>query len=425
MARGRFAPRAQLEDCLEVGVAVVSGRPDAEAFLEQIVRELRIRFYQPTTIRNYRRALRCFLRWLGAPPHRATREDVREYLLYLVDAGASCSWVAIHLAAIRTSFDKMCGRSITLGLASPRRPQRLPVVLSTQEVSRVLQAAPTLRDKLLLGLMYATGMRVSEVVRLRYRDVDIDRRLINVWQGKGRVDRQVMLPKTFEPLLQQAAKNFAAQDFLFPASRPGRHLSARTAQRAMQRAVEMAAIGKRATPHTLRHSFACHTFENGCDIRYIQKLLGHVRLETTTLYVKVAKPTDGCGVKSPLDLLADNSKPPAAAQPALPGQPVGNLQIHLQPPPAGEDAATSVSRRAKVTLAIDGGGRPIYLTGIVAQEVRPGWVTLEVPPLEQWEESLRWLTPLQRERVASPGFFRLLQQEIPHRLRQLPPPPGG
>jgi len=156
------------------------------------------------------------LRWYGGPPHRVTREDVRWFLLYLVDAGVGSSQVSTHLFAIRIAFDKMCHRQVTLGLTTPRRPKKLPVVLSVEEVQRLLEATPTLRDKLLLGLMYATGMRVSEVVRLRWRDVDFDRRLVNVWQGKGRSDRQVMLPKTFEPLLARLSEQFAGEDYVFP-----------------------------------------------------------------------------------------------------------------------------------------------------------------------------------------------------------------
>lgn len=253
---------------------MVQGRPDPDDFLDTIVRELRIRFYQPKTVRNYRNALRAFLRWFDGLPHHITREDVRAYLLYLVDARASPSWVSTNLSAIRTAFDKMCGRSVTLGLASPRRPKKLPVVLSVNEVKRLLQAAPSLTDKLLLGLMYATGMRVSEVVRLRYCDVDFDPRVINVWQAKGRTDRQVMLPQTFAPLLRQMANQADGRAYLFRGRRPDRHLSPRTAQRVMERAVRIAQIRKRATPHTLRHSFACHTFENGCDIRTIRSSWG-------------------------------------------------------------------------------------------------------------------------------------------------------
>jgi hypothetical protein len=197
LARGRYAPRSRIDDRFAVTPPVVQGCPSAADFLENIVRKLRIRFYQPKAVRSYRNALQSFLRWFGGAPHQVTREDVREFLLYLVDAGASSSWASINLSAIRTAFDKMCGRSVTLGLATPRRPKRLPVVLSVEEVGRLLQAAPSLHDKLLLGLMYATGVRVSEVVRLRYRDVDFDRRLINVWQGKGRSDRQRWQARVF------------------------------------------------------------------------------------------------------------------------------------------------------------------------------------------------------------------------------------
>ena len=211
--------------------------------------------------------------------------------------------------------------------------------------------------------MYSTGMRVSEVARLRFRDVDFDRRLINVWQGKGRSDRQVMLPKTFEPLLKHMAKNFAGDECLFPAARNGRHISPRTAQRAMQRAVKIAGIKKRATPHSLRHSLACHTFENGCDIRYIQKLLGHVHLETTTIYVKVARPPDDRNVASPLDVMQQRlSSLPTAVR-----KPVGKVQIHLQEQPHSANQL----RTAKVTLAIESDGRPIYWH---RGQGGPGWM---------------------------------------------------
>lgn len=410
LPRGRYAPRQRVNDQLEVSNSVVQGCPDTNEFIDRIIREMRLRFYQPKTIKSYANALRALLRWFGGSPHRLTREDVREYLLYLVDAGASSAWVSVNLSAIRTAFDKMCHRQVTLGLASPRRPKKLPVVLSVPEVQRLLQATPSLGDKLLLGLMYATGMRVSEVARLRYRDLDFDRKLINVWQGKGRSDRQVMLPETFSPLLNQLAENSPQDDYLFPGANQGRHVSPRTAERIMARAVRISGIRKRATPHTLRHSFATHTFENGCDIRHIQKILGHVRLETTTIYVKVAKPADGQSIPSPLDVTTRsmNSRNPSTS-PA-----VGQLRIHVKTE-SGEK-----HRQAKVTLGIQTDTRPVYLTGIVAKEIRPGWVSLDIPPLEKWEEPFRWFTPQQRERIESPEFYELLQREIPKRLLRLP-----
>ena len=161
----------------------------------------------------------------------------------------------------------------------------------------------------------------------------------------------------------------------------------------------------------------CHTYEYTCDLRKIQQILGHVHLETTTIYVRVAKPTDGQAVTSPLDVMTRQQAARApSARPSAPS--VGRLGIHLKPEPSEKPGF----RKAKVTLSIQTNARPVYLTGIVASEVRRGWVNLEIPPLEQWEEPLRWLSRRQRERIEEPSFYELLQREIPRRLLQ--PAPG-
>ena len=259
VAEGRFAPRRQIVDELasRLVIDLEMSEPSTAEFMQTIVRELRIRFYKQKTVQSYRRMLAQFLRWFGAPPHLVRREDVRCWLEAVVLGGASSATVSNHLSVIRTAFDKMCGRDVTYGLRTPRRQTRLPVVLSEKEVLRILQAAPSLRDKLLLGLMYATGMRVSEVVRLRWRDVDFDRRRVSIWQGKGSTDRKVMLPASFEPLLRELSRQFNPEDFIFPSQNPGRYLSPRTAQRAMERAVTIARIGKRGHT-TLTAPRVCH-----------------------------------------------------------------------------------------------------------------------------------------------------------------------
>ncbi len=412
-AQGRYAPRCAVEDRLEMRMAVVNlsaEQPSPGRFLQAIIRELKIRFYQRKTIKNYRTALGGFLRWFGSPPHQITREHVRQYLELLVDGGASASWVGVHLPAIRTAFDKMCGRQVTLGLLSPRRASRLPVVLSEEEVMLPLDAAPSLRDKLLLGLMYATGLRVGEVVRVRWRDLDFDRQVLNVWEGKGRKDREVMLPESFKPLLVQLSKAFGPEDFVFPSDRPNRHLSPRTVARVMKRALAIAGIGKAATPHSLRHSFACHMITNGTDVRFIQQLLGHKKLETTTIYTRVA-PIRDKQVQSPLDVLFGKRAQPAPVVPA-PSKPVGRMQIDVR-------LRKDDPKAANVTVTILSDDRFIPLDGIVVREARPGWVSLELPPLEQWEKPLCWLTAEQRARVESPDFYRLLQEHISRRFLAL------
>ncbi|WP_052336072.1 tyrosine-type recombinase/integrase [Rhodopirellula sallentina] len=314
-AAGRDAPRERVYDTRDFRseMAVVDLRheqPSYAEFYAKIRRELLIRNYKRKSVKSYLNAVSSFLRWSGRQPHEVDREMVREYLLYLVESDKGYALVRVHSTAIRTVFDKFCFLDITLGLETPRRNKKQPVVLSKQEMQRLLEAAPTMRDKLILGLMYATGMRVSEVVRVRWREIDLDRNTISIVQGKGNVDRQVMLPETYRAMFSALQPQFDGAEFLFPAEAvPGRrsngdrHLSPRTAQRVMKRAVAIAGIRKEATPHSLRHSFATHSFEDGCDIRRIQKVLGHVRLETTTIYVHIAKPTEPSQMPSPIDRL--------------------------------------------------------------------------------------------------------------------------
>jgi integrase/recombinase XerD len=397
-ARGRYAPRLQLENRLAPCHAVIDlpeEQPTPDQFMRAIEREMKIRCYRRKTIKTYKNALRAILGWFGGSPHQITREDVRVYLEMLVDGGAGSSWIGINLSAIRTGFDKMCGQGITLGLESPRRPKRLPVVLSGQEIIRLLQAAPSLRDKLLLGIMYATAMRVSEACKLCNQDIDFDRRRIRVWQGKGRTDRQVLLPESLEGILREICEGGSGDDFLFPGERRGRYLSPRTARRAMQRALQMAGIRKRASCHSLRHSSATHMVENGTNIRCIQTLLGHVRLETTRLYTHVAGLSER-QVRSPLDVLASDRGSRSLVQP------VGRMRLQL--------SKTADPHSAAVELTIFTDKREITLRGITVREARPGWVTLDLPPWERWEESLGQLSRREHERLESPDFYTLLQR---------------
>ena len=171
--------------------------------------------------------------------------------------------------------------------------------------------------------------------------------------------------------------------------------------------MRVAGIDKRATPHSLRHSFATHAFEQGCDIRRIQKQLGHVHLETTTIYVKVARPRSSERMTSPLDRL---SKAVAQQRPSI-----GKLRILLQPEPS-----VNGLRQALASVIINPGPSQVELGGIQVCEARRGWVTLGVPALEQWEPLLCRLSAEQRERIEEAEFFELLQRELPRRLLAMP-----
>jgi len=421
-ARGRYSPRRRVEDASATPWVVDLDRvdPQGEDMIRAIVRELRIRFYQKRSVTSYRHALAGFLGWLGRLPAAATRDDVRDYLELMVEGGASSSWVSVVLSAIRTAFDKMCGRSITLGLMTPRRPHRMPMVLSTQEVVRLLQAAPSLRDKLLLGLMYATGARVSEVIRLRWGD--FDRGVVRIWQGKGRKDRDVMLPESFRSVTTELARLQGAKGYVFDPSGSGRHICQRTAQRAMERTVALAKLTKPATCHTLRHSFATHLLEHGTDIRFIQKLLGHERLETTTLYTRLAQP-DRQRVQSPLDTLVGVPPPAspsisatasAALIPSLPRAPT-TLRLSFEITSI-ETADCNLSACAQIQIATR--DHRVILDGIRVRELRAGWFSVDVPLAERWDAALRWLTPAERDRILDPTFYALLQKELPARARR-------
>ncbi len=421
---GRYAPYVGVVDHCDSGLAVVdfgAGEVSSDVFVGRIDRELKIRFYQSKSRKSYRIVLHGFLEWLGRPPDTATREDVRDWLELLVDGGASSSWVSVHLSALRTAFDKMCRRGITLGLVTPRRSHRLPTVLSTEAVQRLLVAAPSLSEKLFLSLLYATGMRVSEGTRVRFGDVDVDRRQLKVVQGKGRRDRIVALPESLVPLLERLGRSARPEDFLFPSREdPRRHVCARTAQRWMARAVRLAQLSVTATCHSLRHSFATHLLEHGVDVRFIQKLLGHLRLETTTIYTKVAR--FGAGVvASPLDLL-DKSRDASAlgltafkkAPALLPSAPpAGRMRLLLR----------RVGNAADVVVElIDNSGSPaIRLSGITLEEQRPGFFALHLPPLEEWQPALSFLDAKARAHVDDAAFYEHVRDAAIERFRGLVP----
>ncbi len=424
-AAGRHAPKDSVQDRCQASLSVVQGTPTAEEFLITIRREMRIRFYQPNTVRDYTDAVRRFLNWFGRAPHHVHREDVREFLEVMVDGGASSSHVACTLSAIRTIFDKMCRRQVTLGLSMPRKPKRLPVVLSVVEVRLIIDACVRLRDKLMMSLMYGAGLRVSEVSRLRWVDLNFERGTILVWQGKGRKDRVVVLPESLLSSLQSLQQLSGNSEYVFPSEgrreagrreegRPeGRHVSSRTIQRAVSAAAKLAGIHRNVTPHSMRHSFATHLLEAGTDIRLIQKLLGHANLETTTIYTKVSV-LKQASVKSPLDALnsavatesasanGDGVAEARRVDERKVQRQVGRMRLELVRSAGDEACATA----AFVVMNED---QTVRFDGITLRESRPGWVAMDVPALEQWENSLSWLNPEQRRRIEAPEFLDSLR----------------
>jgi len=258
------------------------------------------------TQRDYIRFVRSFAAFLGRSPDTATAEDVRRFQIHQAETGVQPPTVNGSVSALRFLFTVTLDRpDLSRRLVLVRQPRKLPAVLSVEEVGRLLEAAPGPKHKAALGTAYGAGLRVSEVVALKVGDIDSTRMLIRVEQGK---DRNAMLSPQLLALLRQWWREGKRRGVMLPEGWlfPGRNclepLSTRQLNRAVHEAAEAAGIKKRVSPHTLRHSFATHLLEQDVDIRVIQVLLGHSKLDTTALYARVATKTIRA-VTSPLEHL--------------------------------------------------------------------------------------------------------------------------
>jgi len=273
---------------------------------QRMIEDMTIRKLAPRTQHGYIRSVKDFGTFFGASPAKARFEDLRRYQLHLASSGASATNINSRLTALRFFFMVTLRKPESIArLPFVPQPRKLPVVLSPEEVKRLLEAAPGLKYKAALSVAYGAGLRASEVVALKPTDIDSKRMVIRVEQGKGRKDRYVMLSPQLLELLREWWTAARPQGWLFPGQSKVSPLTARQLNRACHAAAQNAEIDKRVTPHTLRHSFATHLLEQNIDIRVIQVLMGHAKLETTALYTQVATRTIR-EVMSPLDQLVQN-----------------------------------------------------------------------------------------------------------------------
>jgi integrase/recombinase XerD len=277
----------------------------------RMIEDMTIRKLAPKTQASYIRAVRNFTVFLGRSPDQAGAEDLRRYQLHLASSGISVPSQNAAVTALRFFFSVTLGRGeATERMPFVREPRKLPVVLSPEEVARFLEAAPGLKYRAALSVAYGAGLRAAEVVSLKIADIDSARMVIRVDQGKGHKDRYVMLSEPLLELLRAWWKAARPQGWLFPGQNRVNPLTTRQLNRACHAAAVAAGIDKRVSLHTLRHSFATHLLEQKVDIRVIQVLLGHKKLDTTALYSQVATRTIR-EVRSPLEQLAMTVKPPA------------------------------------------------------------------------------------------------------------------
>jgi integrase/recombinase XerD len=270
----------------------------------RMIEDLKIRNYSPETIHQYIRAVAAFARHFGRSPDQLGPDEIRAYQIHLVvERKLSLTVLRLAVSALRFFYAVTLRTPFPIEyIPHPRGEMKLPVILSRDEVARLLDAAANVKHATILATTYAAGLRVSEVAHLKPADIDSGRMLIHVRLGKGRKDRYVPLSPALLQRLRAYWKIYRPTIWLFPGQRDSNPMSIVSLATIVRRACRRAGITKKATPHTLRHTYATHQLEAGVDLRLIQEVLGHSRPETTAIYTHVATSTLQ-GIPSPLDLL--------------------------------------------------------------------------------------------------------------------------
>ena len=280
---------------------------------QRMTEDMQVRNLALNTQTSYVQQVSLFARHFDRSPEQLGPEDIRAYQVYLTnEKKLAPGSVLIAVAALRFLYKVSLKKDWTFEevIPAPKKPQKLPVVLSQEEVLRFLGCVGSTKHRAILTTCYAAGLRISEAVRLKITDIDSQRMVIRVEQGKGQKDRYVMLsPKLLETLRSywRAART---KGFLFEGDVPGQPINRSSVELACQKACRLSGIRKPITPHSLRHGFAVHLLESGTNVRTIQVLLGHRSLATTARYLRIAT-SKVCSTSSPLDLLPH----PVAVQP--------------------------------------------------------------------------------------------------------------
>lgn len=287
---------------------------------QRMTEDMQVRNLAANTQLSYVQQVSLFARHFNKSPEDLGPEEIRAYQVYLTnEKKLAPGSVLIAVAALRFLYKISLKRDWPFDevIPAPKKPQRLPVVLSPEEVQQFLGCVSNTKHRAILTTCYAAGLRISEAVRLKPTDIDSQRMVIRVDQGKGQKDRYVMLSERLLEILRAWWRVDKPRHWLFPSDIPGRHISKDAVEQACQKAHRRSRIPKPITPHSLRHAFAVHLLESGTDVRTIQLLLGHRSLATTARYLRIAT-SKVCSTSSPLDLLP---RPVAVEPKPAPPQP--------------------------------------------------------------------------------------------------------
>lgn len=270
-----------------------------DVYLKKLENELRLRNYSPKTIKSY---AVCVAEYLRAKKNNFDSVDIdfiKKYLLSIVDKGMSSQTTNQNLQAINFFCWNVLKFHGKIDIKFAKTPSKLPIVLSRDEIQKILGTIKNEKHNLMIALAYSAGMRVSEVVNLKIKDINLDELTIHIKGAKGNKDRITIFPEKLKDKITEIIALRDKNDFVFSSERGGK-LTERTAQKIFENAIIKTGIQKDATFHSLRHSFATHLLENGVDVRYVQELLGHQNIRTTQLYTKVTNPSIR-KIKSPLE----------------------------------------------------------------------------------------------------------------------------
>ena len=272
---------------------------------KRMIEDMQVRNLSPNTQESYLQQVSLFARHFGKSPQLLGPEEIRSYQLYLTnDKRLATSSIHIATAALRFLYKVTLKEDWILAevIPLPRKPQKLPVVMSPEEVGHFLACVRLLKHRVILTTCYAAGLRISEAVRLKPNAIDSRRMVIVIVCGKGGKDRYVMLSARLLEILRSYWKATRPTEWLFPGAIPGRPITEDAVGLACENAHRLSGLSKPVTPHSLRHAFAVHLLEFGADVRTIQLLLGHRSLATTARYLRIAT-SKVCATSSPLDLL--------------------------------------------------------------------------------------------------------------------------
>ncbi len=275
------------------------------ALRQRMTEHMQVRNLSPHTQASYLQQVSLFARHFGKSPDALGPEHIRTYQIYLTnDKKLAPNSIHTAVAALRFLYKVTLNRDWIFGevIPLPKKPQKLPVVLSPKEVAHFLACVGSGKHRVILTTCYAAGLRISEAIRLKPAAIDSQRMVIRVEQGKGRKDRYVMLSPKLLDVLRSYWKAARPKEWLFPGADTGHPVTKDAVEAACQKAHRLAALSKPVTPHSLRHAFAVHLLESGADLRTIQLLLGHRSLATTAKYLRIAT-SKVCATSSPLDLL--------------------------------------------------------------------------------------------------------------------------